>query len=142
MKRERLVEVARSFIGIPFHHQGKSKAGVDCFGLFVLVAGECGIELPNERRYWEHRFGAPALDGHLLDEFKKHCVELNTAEDGDLLVMWNEGRRSDVAEHVAMKTDQGIIHCHSLCGVVCEMPFEPPWSDRVLGIFEFPGVEN
>ncbi len=39
-----VVRVARTWLGTPYHHQGRVKgAGVDCAGLSVGVAKELGL---------------------------------------------------------------------------------------------------
>ncbi len=43
MKREDFVRVARSYIGTPFHHQGRLPGvGLDCAGVIVCALAECG----------------------------------------------------------------------------------------------------
>lgn len=40
-----IVDIARSYLGTPYHHQGRVKGpsgGVDCVGLMILVAREIG----------------------------------------------------------------------------------------------------
>ena len=39
-----VVDCARSWIGTRFRHQGRSRSGVDCLGLLVMVAKECELE--------------------------------------------------------------------------------------------------
>lgn len=43
---EKFVEAARSYVGVPFKHQGRSRAGLDCVGLIVVAARECGLNVP------------------------------------------------------------------------------------------------
>lgn len=40
----RLDEAARNYLGVPFRHQGRNPAiGIDCVGLVVCCARDCGI---------------------------------------------------------------------------------------------------
>lgn len=41
--RSDVVRAARSYIGTPFHHQGRSRVGMDCAGLVICVARDLGI---------------------------------------------------------------------------------------------------
>ena len=46
--RAEIVRVARTWIGTPFHHaQRKRGLGIDCAGLLVMVARECGLVAPD-----------------------------------------------------------------------------------------------
>lgn len=40
---QRIVAAARGWIGVPFEHQGRSRAGIDCAGLVIEVAREVGL---------------------------------------------------------------------------------------------------
>lgn len=40
---ERVIEEARGWVGTPFRHQGRSRDGVDCVGVLVVVARALGI---------------------------------------------------------------------------------------------------
>lgn len=39
---------ARKYLGIPYKHNGRDKAGVDCLGLMLMVLRDAGIILPND----------------------------------------------------------------------------------------------
>lgn len=39
---------ARKYLGIPYKHNGRDKAGVDCLGLMLMVLRDAGIDLPND----------------------------------------------------------------------------------------------
>ena len=38
-----IIDAARSYLGVPFKHQGRSALGLDCLGLLVCVARDCGL---------------------------------------------------------------------------------------------------
>jgi cell wall-associated NlpC family hydrolase len=43
-QRQRVVEVARSFVGTPYHHRGRIKGvGIDCAQLLIEVYAEAGL---------------------------------------------------------------------------------------------------
>lgn len=53
--RPQIVATAKSFIGVPWKHQGRSRRSVDCVGLVYAVAAEMGVlppalEIPPYRR--------------------------------------------------------------------------------------------
>lgn len=42
-----VVTVARSYLGVPWHHMGRSRVGIDCAGLLICVARDLGIVAPD-----------------------------------------------------------------------------------------------
>lgn len=42
-----IVETARTWLGVPWQHRGRSRLGVDCVGLPRCVYAELGVELPD-----------------------------------------------------------------------------------------------
>jgi cell wall-associated NlpC family hydrolase len=55
----RLVEIARTFIGVPFKHRGRDRRGMDCAGLAWCAYAEAGVVMPDVSRYGRepHRDG-------------------------------------------------------------------------------------
>ena len=45
--RSEIVQAARSMLGTPWKHQGRSRKSVDCVGLVYLIAKELGIAPPD-----------------------------------------------------------------------------------------------
>ena len=44
--RRRIVECARSYLEVPYRHQGRSRRdGVDCSGLIALMCKDLGVPL-------------------------------------------------------------------------------------------------
>lgn len=82
--RERFVEEARSFLGVPWKHLGRARSGIDCVGL-LLVAGERAGIIPKQEFTAYSR--NPEGIGLLL-EFDKHCTAkpLTDARRGDILI--------------------------------------------------------
>lgn len=48
---ERFIKVARSYLGVPWVHQGRSRTGLDCVGLIVISARNCGLDVPMLANY-------------------------------------------------------------------------------------------
>jgi cell wall-associated NlpC family hydrolase len=122
-----LVDAARKYLGVPFHHQGRNEHGLDCAGLIVLAYRDIGIELNDIQGYGME----PWNDG------LRECVESNlTKVDGEpepgdvLLLRW---RREP--QHVAIVTDKGIIHAYANVRKVVETGFSPFWRHRIVGVY-------
>jgi cell wall-associated NlpC family hydrolase len=97
--RARFVEEARSFLGVPWKHLGRSRAGIDCVGLLMVAGERAGIVQKFEfTAYSRNPNGAG-----LLVEFDKYCNQkpLTEARPGDILITRDHS--------VAMPCHCGII---------------------------------
>jgi len=137
---ERVVALARQWIGTPYQHQASCKgAGADCLGLLRGVWRELhGCEPEKPGAYtpdWSETDGVERL----LPAAKRHMAEVLIAARGDVL-LFRLGRT--VVKHVAILSDdtvgaEKIIHAYSGRGVV-ESPLTPAWARRIAGKFRIP----
>jgi len=58
----KLVAAARNYKGVPWRHCGRSAAGLDCAGLPWLAYADCGVQLPDRRRYGREPFKNGLMD--------------------------------------------------------------------------------
>ncbi|WP_313196618.1 NlpC/P60 family protein [Shinella zoogloeoides] len=138
--RERIVAVARTFIGTPYRHQGALKGvGCDCLGLIRGVWRELyGAEPEAPAPYapdWAERTGRERL----LEAAARHCgaaLPLTDLRPGDLLVFrWQDGM---AAKHAGIATPgDRFIHAYEQAAVL-ESPLVPAWRRRIAGVFRFP----
>lgn len=115
------VEVARSYIGTPYRHQGRKQGvGVDCLGLLILVARAVGW-VPPEYNVTGYR---RMPDGYkLIDHLRRELVEIPYEEmsPGDFLCV----RFDKHPHHVGVIGDYhlgglSLIHANSVTGRVEE----------------------
>jgi cell wall-associated NlpC family hydrolase len=127
-----IIAEARTWLGTPFHHQGRAKgAGVDCIGLVIGVAHALGLSDFDTTHYG--RIPSPLLMGAGL---RANMLAADRAEPGS--VLWFAFDR--VPMHVGIVTDSGLIHAYSVAGRVVETGLDPQWIARSRGAFRFPGV--
>jgi len=138
--RAQIVECARTYLGAPFAHQGRSRIfGIDCVGLPLCVGRDLGLPVPDYRNY-----DRQTADDTVLLECRKNLQEIESSgmRPGDILCM----RTPKFASHTAIVTELlgqiGIIHAWSLDGKVVEHNLDLKWSRRIAGVFLFPGVED
>lgn len=115
---ERVLEAARSYLGVKYRHQGRVRAGVDCLGLVVLAAKDTGRETPDRVDY------SYQPDGHLLrGTLQEHLIEVPIEEraPGDVLLFWFAQR--GYPQHVGICNGEGMIHTHLKIGRVVEFRF-------------------
>jgi cell wall-associated NlpC family hydrolase len=130
------VALARTYIGTPFRHQGRTPGhGLDCIGVMVCIGRELGLfdyDLPHYPRL-------PHGDMALLPHVARagfRPLTICAAQPGDVLVF----RVLREPQHVALLTDCGVLHAWLQAGAVVEHRLEPFWQSRMVGAFAFPNV--
>jgi len=132
-----VVHAARSFIGCRYRHQGRSREGVDCIGLPVLVRAELGLAALDVEGYARR-----TTDSEMLNFCRSHMHEVrrDQMQPGDLLVCMH-----GVTRHMAIVGDYpggglSIIHAHLPNKKVVECRLDEVFMKIVRGCFRFPEV--
>jgi NlpC/P60 family putative phage cell wall peptidase len=137
--RGRIVSLARSWIGTPYHHQASVKSvGTDCIGLvrgvWRALYGAEAEALPAYSRDWAEATGEETL----LAAARRHLIEVAPADaqPGDVLVF--RYRASTVAKHAAiLATPTTMIHAFE-GAPVSEVALSAWWRRRLAATFSFP----
>ncbi len=138
IKMNRLIEETRTWLGTPFHHQGRVKqVGCDCIGLIVGVAAVLGRP---EARYDRQDYGRLPDGNRLYHLLKEHCVEVS---QGDM-------RPADIAlfrfdsnpQHVGILSDYpggglGVIHAYAQARKVVEHYLDESWKAKIVAVFRW-----
>jgi len=79
----RLDEAARAYLGVPWRHLGRSRAGLDCIGLVLLAARDCGIAAEDPAPY-----AREPSSQRLREELARYLDEVSIADPrpGDVLL--------------------------------------------------------
>lgn len=143
LARERIIAIARSWLGTPYHHRASVRhAGCDCIGLVRGVWRELyGREAEQAGPYtgsWAEATGNEAL----LSAARRHLAErmLSEAEPGDVLVF--RLRDGALAKHAGILSGADrMIHAQE--GVpVSEVHLGPWWRRHRVAAFAFPGLSD
>ena len=131
--REQIVTIARTWVNTPWKHQGRSRYGLDCVGLLIVVARELGMAVDDHTQYTHEPDTAV-----LLEHLRKYTTEIPVADagPGDLVLMAIHGRR----QHVGILTDHGLIHAAALYRKVTEHTLSPDWQQAIVKAFRLNGV--
>lgn len=131
---ENIIAAARRWCGVKWKHQGRSRAGIDCLGLIVLVAKEMGISDTDEKTY------SPRPDGkELLSRFREEMDEISLADirPGDVIMFADSAYPCHVA-FVSEKHGQlYIIHAHATRRKVLEERYAYEWPSKARKAFRF-----
>lgn len=132
--REQIVAAARGYLGTPYRHQGRNRRGVDCAGLVVLVARDCGLPVLDMTGY------ARTPDGTLVAQMAAQAVQIpcEWAQPGDLYLM----RFQTEPQHLAIVTEHGIIHSYAGARKVVEHRIDEMLAARIVAAYAFRGVEE
>lgn len=138
--RQQIQDIAREWIGTPYHHQESLKGeGCDCLGLVRGVWRELyGNDNPEPMPNYSPSWGDHRVDDPLLQVARKYFTETEKPREGDLLLF--RMRPGMAVKHCAIATGNGaMIHAYSNHRVR-EDDFSPWWKKRLVGSFQFPGV--
>lgn len=136
MKADEFVSIARSWLGVPFKHQGRSRHGVDCAGLLEVLLESAAI-LPED--YSAPRSYGRRPNGELRKIVERYCRRsAGPAIAGSIvLVVWP---RETEPGHVALCTGPNIIHAYARVGRVVENGYRGPWIRNTHSVWLAPGI--
>lgn len=123
------LEIARSYIGTPFKHQGRLPGvGLDCAGVVVCALIESGKQVQDVLGYG--RIPSKGLFQRMVDQ---QCDNINIDEikDGDLMMF---AFRTD-SQHIAIYDNGMIIHAYSEVGKVVRNSLDDAWRERLRGCY-------
>jgi cell wall-associated NlpC family hydrolase len=144
---EDIVNAARSFIGVRFHHQGRSAiTGVDCLGLLVLVAEACHLRFDglsacdHDETDYGHNPDTARLNDALVRLLSP--VPSGAMQAGDVILCTLDYR----PQHLAILADYAnavgelsMIHAYAPLRKVVEHRLDETWRGRIAGVYRFVG---
>ncbi len=143
--RAQIAEEARTWIDVPYVHQGYSKTwGCDCIGFVRAVGEEAGALDPSTTERVAARYSGYSREtnqkrmGAALEEFLV-CIPKDTATTGDIL--WIKIAKSP--RHLGIITEPGIvIHSDLLNGRVIEHGIDSSRVSVVIAAYKYPDIEE
>lgn len=144
-ERREVIAAARGWLGVRWRHQGRSRAGVDCVGLLIVVARQLDLMPPADLDAIEGGLAGYSRypRGGLLNFYcRRHLAPVDEPQPGDVLLFAIDGQPQHlglVGEHPAGA--QSLIHAYALGPRrVVETVLDQPWRRRIVGAFALPGV--
>ena len=127
-----VIEQARSWVGVPFRHQGRDRSGIDCVGLPIVIGQALGLV---SDQFDVANYGR-LPSGELVERLQNECAPLPKALPGSLIVIaW-----SSIAAHVAICTGETMIHSYERIGKVVEHGYRGRWVRLTHSHWALPGV--
>lgn len=138
--RSYIAEVARTWLGTPYHHQAALKGvGADCIGLVRGVYKELYGHDPSGTPRYSESWGEVNPDELLLKGARDYLEEVwySNYKLGDVLIFRVKNAAS--AKHCSIVSGHDtMIHAVSTKAVI-ETNIGA-WSKKIAGVFQFPGV--
>ena len=129
------VDIARSYIGTPFKHQGRLPGvGLDCAGVVVCALREAGYPVADAAAY-----GRIPNHGMFVKvvEMNYNRVTIAEIQHGDAMIF---AFRNE-PQHIAIYTgNETLIHAYQEVKKVVEHDFDGIWLDRLRGCYRLKEV--
>lgn len=133
------VAEARTWLGVPFLHQGRSRQGVDCIGLLICV-GEITGRVPEN--FERNNYGRETDTVELIRKIKSYCEPLEAPELGCLMTMsWGQfPRHSALFCGYNRHGQPRMLHSFGKIGIhkVIEHGWTGPWPRVTNGFWRIP----
>jgi len=134
-----VVAAARSYRDVRFHHQGRTRAGLDCIGLCIRTAHDCGLSEFDTHDYARMPDGVSLLAG-----LREHCVERFASPEPGMLALFGFG---GPPQHVGFLGNYphgglSLIHAYATNRKVVEHRLDIVWQARIVALFDLPGVQR
>lgn len=139
-QRTAMVAAARSFLGVPFKHRGRSRRGVDCVGLVVVALAAVKRTVVDRRHYGRK----PEEDGlyEVLCDHLGDPVPMETMRPGDVVLMavYASIREAHLPNHVGIITEYpgggfALLHSLAMNKEVIEHRLDDAWASRIRGVW-------
>jgi cell wall-associated NlpC family hydrolase len=127
-----VIAEARSYLGVPFRHQGRDHRGIDCVGVPIAVGRTLGL-WPHD---WDTATYGRLPTGELIARVAEKCRRITAPVPGSLIVIaWTK-----LAAHTAICTGETMIHAYESVGCVVEHGYRGRWIRMTHSAWALPGV--
>ena len=129
---------ARKWLGVAFRHQGRSRHGVDCLGLLVVVANALNLHdfqgkpLAN---YDQQSYGHYPDEKRLLAGLLKVLTPTLTLASGNIGLFEIDGTARHVGIFATNESGFTLIHAYAPARNVVEHHYSREWQQRCRAMF-------
>lgn len=132
---------AKQYIGLKFKNRGRTKDGVDCWGLVRLIYKEqYNIELPSYDDEYNSSYNINETRDAIIEHAKEWTqISKEAASTGDVIVL----RLSGYPTHVGIVIEKGkMLHIIEGTDAVIENYDNRLWEHRIVGFFRHKELIN
>lgn len=136
-----IIAVARGYVGVRFAHQGRTRDGVDCLGLLIAVADECGLtfggkpasalDVPQYGVRPDVRMLKAKLDAHLIP------IAPREVREADIVLLKIDGspQHLGLIADYPMEAEFALIHAYAPARCVVEHRYDKDWQRATYGAY-------
>lgn len=143
MVRSKAAALAKKMIGTPFARHGRVVGvGLDCVGVIIVIARECG-SVPSNWDFDGYRLNT--ADGTLERKLGEFLEEIPPAEaaPGDVAIFKLRRRRPQSSfSHAGILSSRGLIHACMSTKVVAETAIRDEWKAKGWRAYRFKEAEH
>ncbi len=139
MKRSDIITAARKWLDVKWQHQGRGLAGIDCAGVVVNVALEFGVPVDERTDYQRRTHGTQFLQ-RFRDCFDEKPVAL--LREGCIVTLTEPAFPCHCGIISRKHGELYLIHGYAKRRKVVEELFDKLWRDKLVAVFDYPGVED
>ena len=131
----KIVEEARTWLGVRFRHQGRNRQGVDCAGLVIVIANQLGLTDFETKNYSRRTTGDPfVMHFHAAGMVE---VPLSDIRPGDVVLTEDQHFPCHCGFVGEDRFGLTFIHAHGRRRKVVEQPLAD-WEGKVYHVMRFP----
>lgn len=135
--KQDVVDEARTWVGVKWRHQGRTRSGVDCCGLAIMVGNDLGLIDFDTTRYSRRTSGDQFIN-HFYAAGMVH-VPVRDVAPGDVLITTDHLFPCHCGIVSEKNRELHFIHAHAMRRKVVEHPFSQ-WAHMAVAGFSYPGV--
>lgn len=128
---------AHKYLGVPFRHRGRTTRGMDCVGLLIRTAMDCGYDKYEEFPYGREPRNS-VLEGVLEYHFGPPIDREPQINDVVLLRLRSMLEPSHVGIITNHPNGLGIIHAYGEIGKVALHRYTKDMAKRLVGVYVWP----
>lgn len=138
--RAQIVEAAKAWVDTPYKHAGRDRFGLDCAGLIIKTAHDCGLT-----DYDSTNYGKRPVPAEFLREMKDHLTRVpkGEAQNGSILVFREPRHPCHTAVlEVDARGQRWVIHSYAPARKVIREALLPERWRRCVMAFDYRGLED
>lgn len=136
-----MLHFTHKYIGTKFKNRGRTKEGVDCWGLVRLIYGEqFAIELPSYDDEYDSSHNISATR-EVIETHAKEWLQIEPGQEheGDVIIL----RLSGYPTHVGLVVENGkMLHIIDGTDAVLENYHNRLWQHRIVGFYRHKELLN
>lgn len=139
--RTEVIDEARTYLDVPWRHQGRTRFGIDCAGLIVLIGRKFSL-LPSD--YDVAGYSRRPNEFDFIKAFRDNMDErpLFEAQPGDA-VTFIDGPYPCHVGILTIKYDVlHFVHAYAGCRKTIEQPYTGEWQRKATHCFAYRGIRD